>query len=49
MSQGAKDAMKKHGGDIGILYRASYKLNTKTDFNASSFENCEIHHAQLII
>ena len=38
----SKGCKEKHGGGIGILYRASYKLNTKTEFNASSFENCEI-------
>ena len=38
----SKGCKEKHRGGIGILYRASYKLNTKTEFNASSLENCEI-------
>ena len=37
-----KGCREKHGGGIAILYRSSFNLTTKAEFQASSFENCEI-------
>ena len=38
----SKGCKEKHGVGICILYRASYKLNTKTEFNSSFFKKIEI-------